>query len=73
MVGDKIVGLSQMKTLSAMLASAIVTAVLTVFSVPVSLTQVVIGGMLGAGLSRRPSDNEHKRDRNPFRGMGAGD
>jgi len=54
-VGDKIVGLSQMKTLAAMLASAIVTTVLTVFSVPVSLTQVVIGGMLGAGISRRPS------------------
>jgi inorganic phosphate transporter, PiT family len=54
-VGDKIVGLSQMKTLAAMLASAIVTTVLTAFSIPVSLTQVVIGGMLGAGISRRPS------------------
>jgi len=54
-VGDKIVGLSQMKTLAAMLASAVITTVLTVFSVPVSLTQVVIGGMLGAGISRRPS------------------
>lgn len=54
-VGDKIVGLSQIKTLSAMLGSAIVTTVLTFLSVPVSLTQVIIGGMLGAGLARRPS------------------
>ncbi len=54
-VGDRIVGLGQMKTLAAMLASAIVTGVLTAFSVPVSLTQVVIGGMFGAGISQRPS------------------
>jgi phosphate/sulfate permease len=54
-VGDKIVGLSQMKTLSAMLGSAIVTTVFTALSVPVSLTQVIIGGMLGAGVAHRPS------------------
>ena len=53
-VGDKIVGLSQIKTFAAMLAAAIVILVLTVFSIPVSLTQVIIGGMLGAGISRRP-------------------
>ncbi len=54
-VGDKIVGLSQIKTFAAMLAAAIVILVLTFFSIPVSLTQVIIGGMLGAGVSRRPS------------------
>ena len=54
-VGDKIVGLSQIKTLSAMLGSAIVTTIFTALAVPVSLTQVVIGGMLGAGVARRPS------------------
>jgi PiT family inorganic phosphate transporter len=53
-VGDKIVGLSQIKTFAAMLAAAIVILILTVFSIPVSLTQVIIGGMLGAGISRRP-------------------
>ncbi|MGI0092279.1 MAG: inorganic phosphate transporter [Nitrososphaerales archaeon] len=54
-VGDKIVGLSQIKTLSAIMGSAIVTTILTILSVPVSLTQVIIGGMLGAGISRGPS------------------
>ena len=54
-VGDKIVGLSQIKTLSAMLGSAIITTLFTTLSVPVSLTQVVIGGMLGAGVAHRPS------------------
>ncbi len=53
-VGEKIVGLSQIKTFSAMLAAAIIILILTLFSIPVSLTQVVIGGMLGAGVSRRP-------------------
>ncbi|MHB8566339.1 MAG: inorganic phosphate transporter [Nitrososphaerales archaeon] len=51
-VGDKIIGLSQVKTLSALLGAATVTWVLTQLSVPVSLTQVVIGGMLGAGVAR---------------------
>ena len=54
-VGDKIVGLSQIKTLSAMLGSAVITSVFTFLSVPVSLTQVIIGGMLGAGIAHRPS------------------
>jgi phosphate/sulfate permease len=54
-VGDKIVVLSQIKTLSAMLGSAIVASLFTALSVPVSLTQVVIGGMLGAGVAHRPS------------------
>lgn len=54
-VGDKIVGLSQVKTLSAMLGSAIITSVFTFLAVPVSLTQVIIGGMLGAGVAHRPS------------------
>ena len=54
-VGDKIVVLSQIKTLSAMLGSAIVASLFTAMSVPVSLTQVVIGGMLGAGVAHRPS------------------
>lgn len=53
-VGDRIVGLGQIKTFAAMLAAAIMILVLTVFSIPVSLTQVIIGGMLGAGVSRRP-------------------
>jgi inorganic phosphate transporter, PiT family len=53
-VGDKIVGLSQIKTFSAMLSAAILILVLTTLSIPVSLTQVIIGGMLGAGVSRRP-------------------
>jgi inorganic phosphate transporter, PiT family len=53
-VGEKIVGLSQMKTFAAMLSAAIVIFILTLFSIPVSLTQVIIGGMLGAGISRRP-------------------
>jgi inorganic phosphate transporter, PiT family len=53
-VGDKIVGLSQIKTFAAMLSAAIVILILTFFSIPVSLTQVIIGGMLGAGVSRQP-------------------
>jgi inorganic phosphate transporter, PiT family len=53
-VSDKIVGLSQIKTFAAMLSAALVIFVLTTFSIPVSLTQVIIGGMLGAGVSRRP-------------------
>jgi phosphate/sulfate permease len=55
LISEKIVGLSQIKTLSALLASFITTAILTSFSIPVSLTQVVIGGMLGAGVSQKPS------------------
>ena len=54
-VGDKIVGLSQIKTLAAFLGCAIVTWTFTQFSVPVSLTQVVIGGMLGSGSARGPT------------------
>jgi phosphate/sulfate permease len=54
-VGDKIVGLSQIKTLSAMLGAAFVTWLFTQFALPVSLTQVVIGGMLGAGTARGPT------------------
>jgi inorganic phosphate transporter, PiT family len=54
-VGEKIVGLSQVKTLAAMLASAIIAGAFTIFSIPVSLTQVIIGGMLGAGISQRPA------------------
>ncbi|MDG6999297.1 MAG: inorganic phosphate transporter [Nitrososphaerota archaeon] len=54
-VADKIVGLSQIKTLSAMFGSAVITSVFTFLSVPVSLTQVIIGGMLGAGIAHRPS------------------
>ncbi len=54
-VGDRIVGLGQIKTLSAMLGSAIITTIFTALSVPVSLTQVVIGGMIGAGIAHRPS------------------
>ena len=38
-----------------MLGSAIVASLFTALSVPVSLTQVVIGGMLGAGVAHRPS------------------
>jgi len=53
-VGDKIVGLSQIKTFAAMLSAATVIMVLTALSIPVSLTQVIIGGMLGAGMTRRP-------------------
>jgi PiT family inorganic phosphate transporter len=53
-VGDKIVGLSQVKTLSAILGAATLTWLLTQFSIPVSLTQLVIGGMLGAGIVRGP-------------------
>jgi phosphate/sulfate permease len=53
-VSDKIVGLSQIKTFAAMLSAALIILVLTGLSIPVSLTQVVIGGMLGAGVSRRP-------------------
>jgi inorganic phosphate transporter, PiT family len=53
-VGERIVGLSQIKTFGAMLSAALVIFVLTLLSIPVSLTQVIIGGMLGAGISRRP-------------------
>jgi PiT family inorganic phosphate transporter len=54
-VSDRITGLSQTKTLAAILGAAIVTWSLTQFSIPVSLTQVVIGGMLGAGVVRAPA------------------
>jgi phosphate/sulfate permease len=54
-ISEKIVGLSQLKTLCAMLATSIITALLTSLSIPVSLTQVIIGGMVGAGISQRPS------------------
>ena len=53
-VGEGIVGLSQIRTFAAMLSAALVIFVLTLLSIPVSLTQVIIGGMLGAGISRRP-------------------
>jgi len=53
-VGDKIVGLTQIKTLSAILGAATMTWAFTQLAVPVSLTQLVIGGMLGAGLTRGP-------------------
>jgi phosphate/sulfate permease len=54
-VGDKLIALSQIKTVSAILASALVVWSFTQFSVPVSLTQVVIGGMLGAGIAHGPT------------------
>lgn len=54
-VGERIVALSQVKTLAAVLATAIVTWSLTQFSIPVSLTQLVVGGMLGAGSARGPT------------------
>jgi phosphate/sulfate permease len=54
-LGEKIVALSQIKTLAAMLGTAFVTWVLTQFSIPVSLTQIVIGGMLGAGIASGPT------------------
>jgi phosphate/sulfate permease len=54
-LGERIVALSQVKTLAAMLATAFVTWVLTQFSIPVSLTQLVVGGMLGAGSARGPT------------------
>lgn len=53
-LGDKIVGLSQIKTFASMSSAALLIMILTTFSIPVSLTQVIIGGMLGAGVSRRP-------------------
>jgi inorganic phosphate transporter, PiT family len=53
-VSDKIVGLSMIKTFAAMLGAALIIFVLTALSIPVSLTQVIIGGMLGAGITRRP-------------------
>ena len=60
-ISERVVGLSQIKTLSAMVASTIVTTMLTSLSIPVSLTQVIIGGMLGAGISQRPSiANRHE-------------
>jgi inorganic phosphate transporter, PiT family len=54
-LGEKIVALSQIKTLAAILGTAFVTWVLTQFSIPVSLTQIVVGGMLGAGIARGPT------------------
>jgi phosphate/sulfate permease len=54
-VSDKITGLSQTKTLAAITGAAVITWSLTQLSVPVSLTQVVIGGMLGAGAARAPA------------------
>jgi inorganic phosphate transporter, PiT family len=54
-LGEKIVTLSQIKTVAAMLGTAFVTWVLTQFSIPVSLTQVVLGGMLGAGSAKGPT------------------
>jgi phosphate/sulfate permease len=54
-VGEKIVGLSQVKTLAGFLGTAIVTWSFTQLAIPVSLTQVLIGGMLGAGAARGPT------------------
>jgi phosphate/sulfate permease len=54
-LSEKIVNLSQIKTVAAMLGAAFVTWILTQFSIPVSLTQIVIGGMLGAGTTRAPT------------------
>lgn len=54
-LGEKIVGLSQIKTVGAMLGTAFVTWILTQFSIPVSLTQIVVGGMLGAGAAQGPT------------------
>jgi phosphate/sulfate permease len=54
-LAEKLVALSQIKTVAAMLGTAFVTWVLTQFSIPVSLTQIVVGGMLGAGSAKGPT------------------
>ena len=54
-VGEKIVQLSELKTVSALLGAAFVTWAFTQIAVPISLTQVVIGGMIGAGSARGPT------------------
>ena len=54
-VGGKIVQLSGLKTVSALLSTAFVAWTFTQFSIPVSLTQMVIGGMVGAGIARGPT------------------
>lgn len=54
-VGERIVQLSQLKTVSALLGAAFVTWAFTQIAVPISLTQVVIGGMIGAGSARGPT------------------
>ncbi len=54
-VGEKIVQLSGLKTASALMSTAFVVWIFTQISVPISLTQVVIGGMVGAGSARGPT------------------
>lgn len=54
-VGEKIVQLSELKTVSALLSTAFVIWIFTQISVPVSLTQVIIGGMVGAGSAKGPT------------------
>ncbi len=54
-VGNKIVQLNELKTVSALLSAAFVTWIFTQISIPLSFTQVVIGGMLGAGIARGPT------------------
>ncbi|MDG6907031.1 MAG: inorganic phosphate transporter, partial [Nitrososphaerota archaeon] len=54
-VGEKIVRLSSLKTVAALLSTAFVTWAFTQISVPISLTQVVIGGMVGAGSAKGPT------------------
>jgi PiT family inorganic phosphate transporter len=60
-VGDKIVGLTQIKTVSAMFSTAFLTWVFTQFSIPLSLTQAVIGGMIGAGTAKGPTIFNRKK------------
>lgn len=52
-IGDRMLVLSPLGVVSTFLASAMVLFVGTQFGIPISLTQCLLGGMLGAALSKQ--------------------
>jgi len=53
-VGTKLVGLSPLSVLTAMLCTAGVLWFFTQLSVPIAVTQVTIGSLIGSSLTKRP-------------------
>lgn len=53
-VGTKLIGLSPLSVLTGMLCAALVLWVFTQFSIPVAITQVALGALIGSSLTRRP-------------------
>lgn len=59
-IGDKMLSLSPQGVFSAFVSSSIVVEIGTQFALPVSITQCLLGGMLGAAYSRAFSEVNRK-------------